>query len=77
MHRYASDLLRSVAGKIILEMEDGSETLIEGVGDIVIQKGTVHGWRNPGPGWTRWLTVLIDAKPAVVGGKALPPDWRA
>lgn len=76
MHRYASDLLRSVAGKIILEMEDGSETLIEDVGDTIIQKGTIHAWKNPGPGWTRWLTVLIDAKPAVVGGEALAPEYR-
>lgn len=70
------DRYHAVAGKIVLEMEDGSETLVENVGDVVILRGTIHAWRNPGPGWTRWLTVLIDAKPAVVGGKAIAPDYK-
>ena len=60
-----------VTGKLILEMEDGSEILFENPGDVVVQRGTVHAWRNPGPGWTRWLTILIDAQPAVVNGVAL------
>ncbi|KAI0734431.1 hypothetical protein C8Q72DRAFT_391868 [Fomitopsis betulina] len=77
MHRTSSlDYNVLLAGKIVLEMEDGSETLVENVGDVVILRGTIHAWRNPGPGWTRWLTVLIDAKPAVVGGKAIAPDYK-
>ncbi|KAI0335205.1 hypothetical protein GY45DRAFT_1366792 [Cubamyces sp. BRFM 1775] len=60
-----------ISGKLILIMEDGSETLLDQPGDIVVQRGTIHGWRNPGPEWTRWLTVVVDAKPAVVNGKAL------
>lgn len=57
---------------MILVMEDGSETLIDNPGDTVVQRGTIHAWRNPGPEWTRWITVVIDAKPAVVNGTALP-----
>lgn len=53
-------------------MEDGSETLIENPGDVVIQRGTVHAWKNPGPGWVRWITIVIDAEPAVVNGSPLP-----
>lgn len=55
-------------------MEDGSETLLENPGDVVVQRGTIHGWKNPGPGWARWATVLIDAHPAVVNGVALKAD---
>ncbi|KAH9936990.1 uncharacterized protein B0H18DRAFT_183408 [Fomitopsis serialis] len=78
MHRTSSlDYNILVQGKIILEMEDGSETLFETPGDIVIQRGTIHAWKNPGPGWTRWVTVLVDAKPAVVGDKALGAEVRA
>lgn len=34
----------------------------------------MHAWKNPGPGWARWITVLIAAEPAVVGGKTLESD---
>ncbi|KAH9837219.1 uncharacterized protein C8Q71DRAFT_707154 [Rhodofomes roseus] len=78
MHRTTSlDYNVLIKGKIILEMEDGSETLFETPGDVVIQRGTIHAWRNPGPGWTRWVTVLVDAKPAVVGDKVLGTEIRA
>ncbi|KAI0639469.1 hypothetical protein C8Q77DRAFT_65981 [Trametes polyzona] len=72
MHRTSSlDHNILIHGKLLLVMEDGSETLIDKPGDIVTQRGTIHAWRNPGTEWARWLTVLIDAKPAVVNGKAL------
>ncbi|KAI0778251.1 hypothetical protein BD413DRAFT_103363 [Trametes elegans] len=61
-----------ISGKLILVMEDGSETLFDNPGDVVVQRGTIHAWRNPGPEWTRWITVAIDAKPAVVNGQELP-----
>ncbi|KAI0815010.1 hypothetical protein BC629DRAFT_1588686 [Irpex lacteus] len=58
-----------ISGKLILMMEDGSEYLLEKPGDVVIQKGTMHAWRNPGPEVARWACVLVDAEPAVVNGK--------
>ncbi|KAI0724620.1 hypothetical protein C8T65DRAFT_7233 [Cerioporus squamosus] len=74
MHRTSSlDYNILISGKVILIMEDGSETLVENPGDIVVQRGTIHAWRNPGPEWARWVTVIIDAKPAVVIGVALGP----
>ncbi|CDO71621.1 hypothetical protein BN946_scf184911.g91 [Trametes cinnabarina] len=60
-----------VSGKLVLIMEDGSETLLDKPGDLVVQRGTIHAWRNPGADWARWITFVIDAKPAVVNGKAL------
>ena len=66
-------IVGAVSGKLILVMEDGSETLIENPGDVVVQRGTVHAWKNPGPEWVRWVTILIDAQPAVVNGVALQP----
>ncbi|KAI0756927.1 hypothetical protein C8Q80DRAFT_1131159 [Daedaleopsis nitida] len=61
-----------LTGRLVLQMEDGSETLLENPGDIVVQRGTVHAWKNPGPDWVRWITILIDAEPAVVNGSPLP-----
>ena len=40
-------------------------------GDVVVQKGTLHAWTNPGKEWARWATVLMDAKPAEVNGQTL------
>ena len=54
---------------MILKTEDGSEYLIDKPGDVIIQKGTMHAWRNPGPEVARWVCVLVDAEPAVVDGK--------
>lgn len=52
-------------------MEDGTEYLLENPGDVVIQKGTLHAWRNPGPEVARWAAVIVDAEPAVVNGQAM------
>ncbi|KAF9822139.1 hypothetical protein IEO21_00133 [Rhodonia placenta] len=65
-----------IQGKLVLIMEDGTETKFETPGDIVIQRGTMHAWKNPGPGWARWVTVLVDAKPAVMNGIPLPMEVR-
>ncbi|KAI0076058.1 hypothetical protein K474DRAFT_1303968 [Panus rudis PR-1116 ss-1] len=63
-------------GKIILLLEDGTETTLDKPGDTVIQRGTMHAWKNPGPDWARWITVLVDAHPAEVNGKALQAEAR-
>ncbi|RPD55801.1 hypothetical protein L227DRAFT_614936 [Lentinus tigrinus ALCF2SS1-6] len=74
MHRTSSlDHNILISGKVILIMEDGSETVFENPGDVVVQRGTMHAWRNPGPEWVRWITVVYDAQPAVVNDVALDP----
>jgi len=65
-----------VSGELILIMEDGTEKLMKNPGDVVIQKGTLHAWRNPSQEWTRWVTVLIAAESVVVEGKQLPPSFN-
>jgi quercetin dioxygenase-like cupin family protein len=76
MHRTASvDVNILVQGEIILILEDGSETHLKNAGDTVVQRGTMHAWRNPGTTWCRWITVLIDAEPAKVDGKPLESVW--
>lgn len=65
-----------ITGRLLLILGDGSETLIEQPGTLVIMKGNVHAWRNPGPDWTRWMTVLVDAEPAVVKGEKLEDGWK-
>jgi hypothetical protein len=55
-------------------MEDLSETHLKNPGDTVVQKGTMHAWKNPGKTMARWASVMIPAEPAIVNGTALKPE---
>lgn len=63
-----------MSGELVLINEDGTEKHLKNPGDTVIQKGTMHAWRNPTDEWARWITVLIAANPVVVDGKQLDPQ---
>ncbi|CAL1695691.1 unnamed protein product [Somion occarium] len=58
-----------ISGTVVLKTEDGEETLKPG--DITIQRGTMHAWYNPGPGYARWFCVLVDGEPAEIKGERL------
>jgi len=47
-----------VEGELVLIMDDGETTV--GAGDIVIQRGTNHGWANRSDRYCRIVFVLID-----------------
>ena len=72
MHRTSSlDYGIVISGEIELILDDKVTTLIE-PGGIIIQRGTIHSWRNPSLDETaRVAFVLLDAKPATVNGIAL------
>ncbi|GJE86163.1 cupin domain-containing protein [Phanerochaete sordida] len=71
-HRTSSlDYNVLISGRLIHMLEDGSEQSIDQPGTVLVQKGTMHSWRNPGPEWARWVCVLVDAEPAVVNGERL------
>ena len=57
------------------EMElwlDGGEKRVMRVGDVAVQRGTMHAWRNAsGVEWARMMFVLIGCEAVVVGGRAL------
>ncbi|KAI0322644.1 hypothetical protein OF83DRAFT_1027099, partial [Amylostereum chailletii] len=69
-HRTPSvDLNILIQGELVLILDDGSETHLSTPGDTVVQRGTMHAWKNPGKTWTRWVTTVIDATPIVLDGK--------
>jgi len=73
MHRTNSiDYGIVISGELDLELDDGAMTHLR-PGDVVVQRGTMHAWVNNGANWCRIAFVLIDAKPASVGGNVLPP----
>lgn len=73
MHRTNSlDYGIVLSGSVELELDDGAVTPIE-AGSVIIQRGTIHAWRNPSVDTpARVAFVLLDAAPATVGGAPLP-----
>jgi quercetin dioxygenase-like cupin family protein len=77
MHRTASiDYGIVLEGEMILLLTD-SEVALK-AGDVVIQRGTDHGWENRSDHLARMAFVLIDASfapelQAAIGGTALMP----
>lgn len=73
MHRSNSiDYGIVLSGRLVLELDDGVETEL-GPGDVVVQRGTIHLWRNPSDtDVCRIVFILIEAPAATVNGAPLP-----
>lgn len=73
MHRTSSlDYGIVISGAIELILDDGVTALVE-PGGVVVQRGTIHSWRNPSADEiARIAFVLLDAQPATIEGVALP-----
>ena len=62
---HAIDLIVVTAGELTLVTETG-ETLVR-AGDVVVDRGIYHGWRNDGPVPARIFAVLLKADPVGKG----------
>jgi quercetin dioxygenase-like cupin family protein len=73
MHRTNSiDYGIIISGNIELEL-DNTVFKTMGPGDIIVQRGTIHKWRNPSSSEIcRIVFVLTEAKAYVHNGAALP-----
>ncbi|WP_193743747.1 cupin domain-containing protein [Flavobacterium sp. 83] len=61
-----------ISGEIELELENNVSKRI-GAGEIIIQRGTLHKWKNPSETEIcRIVFVLIEAKPYEMNGISLP-----
>jgi hypothetical protein len=49
----------------------GEKRELVNVGDVVIQRGTMHAW-EAGPEGARWFCIVIAAKPVEIDGQELP-----
>ncbi|KAL2842301.1 hypothetical protein BJX68DRAFT_257832 [Aspergillus pseudodeflectus] len=76
MHRTVSlDYGVVLEGEVELVLDSGATRLLKR-GDIAVQRGTNHAWRNPSKTtWARMLYVLQEAKPIQVNGKDLEEDY--
>lgn len=57
------DLEVILRGEVILELDDGAERLLR-AGDTVVQNGTRHRWRNPGPEPALMAVFMLGARRA-------------
>ena len=70
VHRTDSiDYAVVISGEIEMEL-DGSAVHLK-AGDVLVQRGTIHNWINRGSEPCRIAFILIDARPAEIGGTVL------
>jgi uncharacterized cupin superfamily protein len=63
MHRTRSlDYAVILDGSIVLELDDGVAVTLR-MGDVLVQRGTIHNWVNRGADACTIAFVLIDALP--------------
>lgn len=71
MHRTISiDYGVVLEGEMVCILDSGEEKLLKR-GDVCVQRGTMHAWRNPGTEWARMMFVLLPCVPLEVGGEDL------
>ena len=54
------DILQILEGELWLLLDSGEETCLR-AGDLVVQRGTVHAWRNRTDHVTRYLAIMVSA----------------
>jgi mannose-6-phosphate isomerase-like protein (cupin superfamily) len=61
MHRSETcDMLYIISGRCVLELDDGSATTVA-AGDVVVQSGTMHRWKNPFDEPCRVIGAIVGA----------------
>jgi len=76
MHRTESIDYGVVLEGVMELILDSGEKRIMKRGDVCVQRGTMHAWKNitENEGWARMLFTLVAAEKVVVGGQGLGED---
>ncbi|KAL2071833.1 hypothetical protein VTL71DRAFT_13068 [Oculimacula yallundae] len=76
MHRTESIDYGVVLEGVMELILDSGEKRIMRRGDVCIQRGTMHAWKNitENEGWARMLFTLVAAEKVVIGGQDLAED---
>ncbi|QAY59554.1 cupin domain-containing protein [Microbacterium protaetiae] len=73
-HRtHSLDYALVLKGELELELDNGASKTVH-AGDVVIQRGTIHTWRNASDEPSLVAFILIDALPVTIGGNELAPE---
>ncbi|KOS17441.1 hypothetical protein ESCO_002662 [Escovopsis weberi] len=64
-----------ISGSLEAVLPSGEKVIMK-PGDVCVQRGTGHGWRNcSDTEWARVCFILQDIKPVVVNGKTMGEDF--
>lgn len=75
MHRTQSVDYGIVVEGQIESILDSGETQVMSRGDVMVQRATMHAWRNPSKTeWARMIFVLQDCQPLYVAGQRFGED---
>ncbi|KAF2835425.1 cupin domain-containing protein [Patellaria atrata CBS 101060] len=76
MHRTVSlDYIVMLEGEVECIL-DGGETRLLRTGDVLVQRGTMHAWRNPSlERECRFVAVIHPIESVEVNGKKLEAEW--
>lgn len=59
MHRTVSlDYAIIVKGQLTLILDDNKRAVLH-PGDVAIQRGTIHSWKNEGTEWVRMYAIVL------------------
>lgn len=77
MHRTVSiDQVVVLEGTLELILDSGEKRVLNR-GDMVVQRGTMHAWRNPSETkWVRFFAVVQPIKPIEMNGQELGIEYR-
>jgi quercetin dioxygenase-like cupin family protein len=71
VHRTSSlDYAVIIDGEVDMQVDEG-ESVHLAAGDVVVQRGTTHGWFNRGTEPCRIVFVLLSAEPVEIAGRVL------
>ena len=78
LHRHETiDFGIVIHGEVEAFMDSGESRLLR-AGDVLVQRNTLHGWRNPSPTeWVRVVFVIQGVEPVVVAGREMGEDLGA
>ncbi|KAI0075310.1 hypothetical protein K474DRAFT_1429548 [Panus rudis PR-1116 ss-1] len=57
-------------GSVTALLEDGSTSVLK-EGDVFVQRGTLHGWKNETNEWARIFFVMLASEPIKINGEVL------
>jgi len=61
-------------GQVVLVL-DNDERVTLNEGDVVVQRGTIHSWRNETDEWARIYFVVLGGEPIKINGEELKEKW--
>jgi quercetin dioxygenase-like cupin family protein len=65
-----------IEGQVEMVLDGEGEKRILKRGDVIVQRGTMHGLNNPSADeWARIVFVVLDAEKVVVAGEELDEKW--